>query len=157
MKRYIVVFILLFLTNMNLVKGEHNPTLLYATPGLQLTYNMSEGVSLSGQVTFGLVFDEHSWLPYPGITFGYRKYFKTYKTYSYKDLQLATPLGGIGLGLIKGVSTPSSEYRFKAWGGFLLNVSYDGIINDKKLKKHNFGAVGVFPILLIPGMRNYTL
>lgn len=135
--------------------ADHNGVVVYATPGLQLSYNTSSGFSYSGQLTLGIIPDEHSSIPFPGITFGFRQGIKSPLAYTYIDFQLATPVGGVGIGKVFNDNT--SNFRMKVFGGFLLHLCYDRMLKDNIWQPGDFGIIGVVPILVSPSYNDYVL
>ncbi len=133
----------------------------YVSPGLQLGYTRGQGVAFSAQVTLGLFMV----LPYggmidfliPGITFGQRRSKDV--TMTYLDAQFSLIVVGAGIGKVwirnKGEDRVVATYpRFKAWGGWLLNVTYDqyydqSLVPGDTAPRRHFGVIGVLPIPLI--------
>ncbi len=128
---------------------------LYISPGLQIGYTPGKGVSISAQVTLGLLFN----LPYPdpfeffipGMTIGFRCSKK--ETITYLDGQLSYLFFGAGLGKAfikkKGViSEKVPGFRFKAWAGGLLLLTYDRTMVRGLVPRNHFGLMGVLPIPL---------
>ena len=80
-----------------------------------------------------------------GLTVGERHYKvkgKGWKKYHYIDAQAWMGFGGMGLGIM--VDESRNNYlRFKCGGGLLGYLTYDNF----KVFKHNFGLIGVLPIL----------
>jgi len=108
-----LILLIALLTNLQYARAEHNGSYLYMSPGLQFSYNKSDGYSVSAQVTIGAIIDEHKQYPFPGISVGSRKYFKSGVKYSYADCQLSFGYGGVGIGKIFKSEQQSASIELK--------------------------------------------
>ena len=119
----------------------------YISPGIQLGMNSAGNFFISGQITAGLaspdVYDPKA-IPI-GLTIGKRHYKvkgEGWEKYHYIDAQAWMGFGGMGLGIM--VDESRNNYlRFKCGAGLLGYLTYDNF----KVFKHNFGLIGVLPIL----------
>ena len=119
----------------------------YISPGIQLGMNSAGNFFISGQITAGLasqdVYDPKK-IPI-GLTIGKRHYKvkgEEWEKYHYIDAQAWMGFGGMGLGIM--VDESRNNYlRFKCSAGLLGYLTYGNF----KVFKHNFGLIGVLPIL----------
>ena len=119
----------------------------YISPGIQLGMNSAGNFFISGQITAGLaspdVYDPKA-IPI-GLTIGKRHYKvkgKGWEKYHYIDAQAWMGFGGMGLGIMVDESK-NNFLRFKCGAGLLGYLTYDNF----KVFKHNYGLIGVLPIL----------
>lgn len=131
----------------------------YVSPGLQLGYTPGQGVAFSAQATLGLIMAVPYGIDYliPGVTLG-RRWSKDV-TMTYLDAQFSLIVVGAGIGKVwirnKGGDRVVATYpRFKAWGGWLLNVTYDqyydqSLVPGDTAPRRHFGVIGVRPFPLI--------
>ncbi len=154
MKNIITLFgiVLILSFGVQLFANDNVP---YISLGIQLGYGFDDGLFLGNQITFGVCLASFSGDPIiaPGISFGIRKYKGLDKIFMrYVDFQIATILGGLGVGHtdIKSISTNrlSKGYRVKGWAGLLGYATYDFFKVPDNDKKHNIGLIGVIPIPL---------
>ena len=74
----------------------------YISPGIKITFNQELGISISNQITFGLIGDNIGL----GVTLGYSRIKDKNKNFQYTDFQISSGLkdkkilNGIGLGVI---------------------------------------------------------
>ena len=137
--------------------------LLYISPGLQIGFTPKQKVFLSAQVTVGsaMVGMSYEDLVFsPGITMGYR--WSRKETMKYLDVQIAALFFGAGLGkawvMEKGTDADViTGFRFKAWGGGWINVTYDRYKDKNATPVHNFGLIGVLPIPVLLVGEDYLL
>ena len=127
---------------------------IYVSPGLQLGYTPGQGASLSAQVTLGLFTEVPAPIEIliPGITFGKR--WSEHQTMTYIDAQLSYFFVGAGVGRVwirkKGEDrVVAAGRRFKAWGGWLINFTYDSYRTGDDPPIYQLGVIGVLPIPVI--------
>ena len=142
--------IILIFAFMLFYSGSVNCQGLYVSPGIQCSWNSELGGSVSFQLTFGFGYI----VIYPGITGGYRYYFREKSSFYFADGQLASPLGGIGYGFGEFYKNPptidgkivTNGRRKKIWVGFGLNYTEDWLyIDEIKLMIKNNGLILVAP------------
>ena len=116
----------------------------YISPGIKITFNQELGISISNQITFGLIGDNIGL----GVTLGYSRIKDKNKNFQYTDFQISSGLkdkkilNGIGLGVIYNRS--NFNFRLKAWTGFALLLTYEHIFWN--YLPGNLGFVGVLPL-----------
>ena len=128
----------------------------YISPGIQLGMNSRGNLFISGQITFGFVsfdildLEDVKNIPASkaipiGLTIGERHYIvkgKGWEKYHYIDAQAWIGYAGMGLGIM--VDENRNKYsRFKCGAGLFGYLTYDYF----KVFKHNYGLIGVRPIL----------
>ena len=128
----------------------------YISPGMQVGMNSKGNFFISVQITVGLIPNDvqdwdisefsNSLKPLPiGLTIGERYYKvkgKGWKKYNYIDAQVWIYYAGMGLGIM--VDENRNKYsRFKCGAGLFGYLTYDYF----KVFKHNYGLIGVRPIL----------
>lgn len=132
---------------------------LYISPGLQIGSTPSKGVSVSIQITLGTLIEvlptdqppDLIPLLVPGVTLGTR--FSKGETMLYLDGQISQMIVGVGLGRVwikqKGAySYEATGFRFKAWAGWLLLLTYDRTMVRGLVPGNHFGLMGVLPMPL---------
>lgn len=126
----------------------------YVSPGLQLGYTPGQGTSFSAQVTLGLLMEVAYPIEFliPGITFGKR--WSEHQTMTYIDAQLSYLALGAGVGKVwirnKGEDgVVAAGRRFKAWGGWLLNFTFDSYRVEDNPPSYHRGIIAVLPIPII--------
>ena len=117
----------------------------YISPGIKIIYNGELGLSISNQITFGLIGDDIGL----GITMGYSNIIDQNKNFKYTDFQISNGLkdkmilNGFGFGLIYDRS--NINFKLKAWTGYVLLFTYEHIFWN--YLPGNLGFVGVLPLI----------
>ena len=130
-------------------------TVIYISPGVQLSYGPDQGLAFSAQATLGLVMDKPILIVFliPGITFGKR--WSKQETMTYLDAQLSYIFFGAGVGKVwirkKGNLGRAPGFRLKVWGGYFLNFTIDGYRVEDNPPSYHQGVIGVIPIPLFVG------
>ena len=157
-KHILAVVVLALLSNKAVAQNLFEP-FPYVSPGLQIGFTPGEGVFYSVQLTVGVSAFNLNFFrgPLPvgvvGSTLGYR-WSKTERM-RYLDWQLATILFGVGWGKVSWINAGgpnpkvTSVPRFKAWAGWLINLTYDTYKVKNDARVNNFGLIGAFPIPLV--------
>jgi len=125
----------------------------YISAGIQIGFNSEKGTFSSSQLTVGLILGEFPFI-IPGVTIGERFYSGNKRkniakeTYTYKDIQVGTFAGFIGIGDGTMTNSNKSYPKFKFWIAVplvpLVLISYDYV--DFEHKPHHLGFFGVLPV-----------
>jgi len=124
----------------------------YLSPGVQIGWNMGQGLYWGAQLTIGYdrVGDQEE--VYPGITFGFRQMKECRLRYIDFQATFSEIFSGVGTGMYW-ESINDSKYTFvsprlKFYSGFFGLVTYDFHWKKNGMLSHNFGAIGIVPIPL---------
>ncbi len=118
-KSWAPAYFLIFIMSFQTVAASVAPG-AYVSPGIQLAFSPEREVSLSLQVTVGILWadnvdDDMAFWPRLGLTIGIILSYITSSYYTHTDFQLAIIYGGVGIGKLKDKKSQDSVHRCMAW------------------------------------------